>query len=101
MGWRLIRSFRDKWLEDFYLHDRRHRKIPANTEDRLFRKLQILDDAVNQRDLCSPPGNHFETLHGRLAEKYSIRVNIRWRLIFGWDDSGGHAENVYLDDHSY
>jgi len=51
--------------------------------------------------LCSPPSNHFEALHGRLAGKYSIRVNIRWRLIFGWDDSGGHAENVYLDDHSY
>lgn len=97
----LIASFRDSWLENFYLRDRRHRKIPADLADRLFRKLQILDDAVNQNDLRSPPSNHFESLKGRLKGKYSIRVNDQWRLIFKWDDANGTAEEVYLDDHSY
>ena len=97
----MIRSFRDKWLESFYIRDRKHRKIPPDIEDRLFLKLQILDDAVDQRDLRSPPSNHFEALRGRLAGKYSIRVNIQWRLIFAWDDSAGHTEKVYLDDHTY
>jgi proteic killer suppression protein len=97
----VIKSFRDKWLEEFYLIDRRHRKIPADIAGRLFRKLQILDDAVDQRDLYSVPGNHFEALQGRLMGKYSIRVNVQWRLVFGWESPGGFAVNVYLDDHSY
>ena len=97
----MIRYFRDNWLEDFYIRDRRHRKIPSDIEDRLFRKLQILDDAVDRRDLRSPPSNHFEALQGRLAGRYSIRINLQWRLISDWDNTGGHAEIVYLYDHTY
>lgn len=97
----LIISFRDKWLENFYLQDRRHRKIPADLEERLFRKLQILDDARHQNDFRSPPSNHFESLRGKLKGKSSIRVNDQWRLIFKWDDTNGTVNDVYLDNHSY
>ena len=87
----MIRSFRDK----------RDRRIPPELQDRLFRKLQILDDAMSQRDLASPPSNQFEALQGRMAGKYSIRVNIQWRLIFKWEDTNASAEDIYLDNHSY
>lgn len=97
----MIQSFRDSWLKDFYLQDRKHRRIPADIEDRLFRKLQLIDDAVSQNDLRSPPSNHFEALRGRLRGRYSIRVNRQWRLVFQWDDTNGTADNIYLDDHSY
>ena len=46
-------------------------------------------------------GNHFEKLRGTLAGLYSIRVNNQWRLVFRCAGSGGEAEGVYLDDHSY
>ncbi len=85
----------------FYIRDKRNRRIPAELENWLFRKLQILDDAMSQRDLTSLPGNQFEALRGRMAGKYSIRINIQWRLIFQWEDTNGSAENVYLDNHSY
>ncbi len=42
----MIESFRDRWLQDFYLADRGSKKIPAEIEDRLFRKLQLIDDAT-------------------------------------------------------
>jgi proteic killer suppression protein len=76
----LIVSFRDRWLRDFYLSDfylsnRGSKKIPSEIEDRLFRKLQLIDDATCDLDLRSPPSNHFEKLKGRLASKHSIRVN--------------------------
>jgi proteic killer suppression protein len=58
-------------------------------------------DATTDRDLRSPPSNHFEKLRGKLADFHSIRVNKQWRLIFKWDGSRGEATSVYLDDHSY
>ena len=77
------------------------REIPSDLEDRLFRKIQMLDDATTDRDLRSLPSNHFEKLRGRLDGFHSIRVNKRWRLVFRWDGGLGEAKDVYLDDHSY
>src|ERR1700681_3485787 len=79
----------------------RSRNIPSDLESRLFRKLQMIDDATTDQDLRVPPSNHFEKLHGKLAEFHSIRVNKQWRLIFQWNGNRGEAINVYLDDHSY
>jgi DNA-binding transcriptional LysR family regulator len=70
-------------------------------QDRLFRKLQMLDDAATDQDLRVPPGNHFEKLSGKLKAYHSIRVNQKWRLVFRWDRERGEASHVYLDDHSY
>ena len=47
----MIQSFRDRWLRDFYLEDKTSKKIPAEVEDRLFRKLQLIDDATCDLDL--------------------------------------------------
>jgi toxin HigB-1 len=66
-----------------------------------FRKLQMIDDAQSDRDLRSPPSNHFEKLRGNLTGLHSIRVNNQWRLVFRSDGSRGEALDVYLDDHSY
>jgi proteic killer suppression protein len=97
----MILSFRDGWLRDFFVDDVRSRKIPSDLENRLFRKIQMIDDATTDRDLRVPPSNHFERLHGNLAGFHSIRVNRQWRLVFRWDGGRGEAAGVYLDDHSY
>ena len=92
----MIHSFRDQWLQDFYLVDKGSKKISSEIKDRLFRKLQLIDDATCDLrpatcdlrpatwdlDLRSPPSNHFEKLRGRLASKHSIRINKQWRLVF-------------------
>jgi proteic killer suppression protein len=97
----MIVSFRDEWLRMFFVEDTRSRQIPADLEIRLFRKLQMLDDATADQDLRVPPSNHFEKLRGNLTGFHSIRVNDRWRLIFHWNSSRGEAASVYLDDHRY
>ena len=97
----MIVRFRDAWLREFFVNDVRSRKIPADIDDRLFRKLQMIDDATTDQDLRVPSSNHFEKLRGNLAGLCSIRVNDKWRLVFRWDGSRGEAEDVYLDDHSY
>jgi len=97
----MIVSFRDDWLRAFFVDDVHSRNIPSDLERRVFRKLQMIDDAATDQDLRVPPSNHFEKLRGKLADFHSIRVNEQWRLIFKWDGSRGEATDVYLDDHSY
>jgi toxin HigB-1 len=97
----LIVGFRDRWLRDFFAEDVRSRNIPADLEARLFRKLQMIDDATTDADLRVPPSNHFEKLRGPLGGFHSIRVNKQWRLIFRWDGRRGEASGVYLDAHGY
>jgi proteic killer suppression protein len=97
----MVINFRDGWLRAFFVDDVRSRNIPADLGDRLFRKLQMLDDATTDQDLRVPPSNHFEKLAGKLKGFHSIRVNRQWRLVFRWDGERGEASHVYLDDHSY
>ncbi len=97
----MIVGFRDGWLRAFFVDDNRSRNIPSDLESRLFRKLQMIDDAAADQDLRVPPSNHFEKLRGNLEGFHSIRVNKQWRLIFRWDSSRGAASDIYLHDHGY
>lgn len=97
----MISSFRDDWLRAYFIEDVRSRQIPSDLDSRLFRKLQMIDDATSDQDLRVPPSNHFEKLRGSLAGFHSIRVNKQWRLVFRWEAQRGEATEVYLDNHSY
>jgi proteic killer suppression protein len=97
----VIAEFRDDWLRAFFVDDVRSKRIPPDLENGLFRKLQLLDDAVTDSDLRVPPGNRLEKLKGKLAAFHSIRVNQQWRLIFRWDATRGEAWDLHLDSHRY
>ncbi|HVJ52347.1 MAG TPA: type II toxin-antitoxin system RelE/ParE family toxin [Aliidongia sp.] len=97
----MIVSFRDDWLREFFAEDIRSKRIPPDLEARLFRKLQMIDDATTDQDLRVPPSNHFEKLAGTLEGCHSIRVNKQWRLVFEWDGGRGEATGLYLDGHGY
>jgi proteic killer suppression protein len=95
----MIESWRDEWLREFFVHDTYAKKLPSELRNRVFLKLQLIDDASCDADLRTPPSNHFEQLSGKLKEFHSVRVNERWRLVFRWN--GSEAQDIYLDDHSY
>lgn len=88
-----IRSFRCANTESLYEGKSPRRFI--NIENVAQRKLQMLDDAVELRDLASPPGNHLEALSGDRVGQHSIRINDKWRVCFVWTASGpGDVEIV-------
>jgi len=60
-------------------------------------KLEILDAAETLQDLRIPPSNHLEKLTGDRSGQYSIRVNIRWRICFEWEN--GNAYRVEIVDY--
>lgn len=90
-----IRSFRCPDTAALYAGEspRRFR----NMEHVAQRKLQMLDDAVELRDLMAPPGNRLEALRGDRTGQHSIRINGQWRVCFVWTDAG--AEGVEIVDY--
>ena len=72
---------------------RRYRNFQNDAE----RKLQMLDDAVELRDLASPPGNRLEALKNDRKGQHSIRINEQWRVCFIWTESG--PANVEIVDY--
>lgn len=90
-----IRSFRCADTEAIYegKSPRRFRNI----ENVAQRKLQMLDDAVELRDLLAPPGNRLEVLSGNRAGQHSIRINGQWRVCFVWTVAG--PEDVEIVDY--
>jgi proteic killer suppression protein len=87
-----IRSFLCADTEALYekKSPRRFRNIESVAE----RKLQMLDDAVELRDLASPPGNRLEPLSGKRAGQHSIRINAQWRVCFVWTDAGSDRVEI-------
>jgi toxin HigB-1 len=81
----MIVGSRNGWLRAFFVDGVPSRNIPSDLESRLFRKLQMIDDATGDQDSRVPPSNHSEKLRGNLDGFHSIRVNKQWRLIFRWD----------------
>lgn len=61
------------------------------------RKLRQLEIAARLDDLKVPPGNRLESLKGRPAGRYSIRINDQWRVCFRWSDAG--ADEVEIVDY--
>ena len=90
-----IRSFLCADTEALYEggRPRRFRNIESVAE----RKLQMLDDAVELKDLRSPPGNRLEALSGDRAGQHSIRINDKWRVCFVWTENG--PKNVEIVDY--
>ena len=68
-----------------------------NIETVATRKLQMMDSAVELRDLRAPPGNRLEELSGNRAGQHSIRINDQWRICFKFEN--GHFLDVEIVDY--
>jgi proteic killer suppression protein len=79
------------------LYDGKSPRRFRNIENVAQRKLQMLDDATELRDLRSPPGNRLEALSGDRAGEHSIRINGQWRVCFIWTNAG--PEGVEIVDY--
>jgi proteic killer suppression protein len=81
----MIKSFKHSWLEEFW-NTGQSKRVPPFLKDRLMRKLTILENAIELKDLSSPPSNHLHPLHGDREGQWAISVNGPWRLCFKFED---------------
>lgn len=92
----MIRSFKSKESQKVFARTR-SRKLPYDVQQVAYRKLRMLNNAVNLNDLRIPPGNRLEKLGGDRAGQHSIRINDQWRICFEWRD--GDAYQVEITDY--
>ena len=81
----MIKSFKQSWLEQFW-NDGKHKKVPPKLQNRLLRKLDMMNSIDDLKDLSSPPSNHLHPLHGEREGQWAISVNGPWRLCFRYQD---------------
>jgi proteic killer suppression protein len=92
----MIASFRDQETERLW-QSGRSRRLPANLQLRVFKKLALLNAAVTLDNLKVPPGNQLEALRGKRSGQHSIRINDQYRVCFVWRN--GNAFNVEIADY--
>lgn len=70
------------------------RRLPRNIQNTARRKLRILNNANELRDLRIPPENRLEVLHGNRKGQHSIRVNNQYRICFVWRQSDAYQVEI-------
>jgi len=89
----MIKGFADK--ETQRLWDREQSKaVPPTLQRNALRKLTQLNNAENLSDLRVPPGNNLESLSGDRKGQHSIRINIRYRVCFVWEDDDAYDVEI-------
>lgn len=92
----MVVSFGDKTTQKIW-EGERVKGFSTDIQETTRRKLRMLNNSFDIKDLMIPPSNKLEKLRGGLKDFYSIRVNDQWRIIFKWDN--GNAFNVELLDY--
>jgi proteic killer suppression protein len=92
----MIVSFGDKTTQQIW-EGEWVRGFSTGIQETARRKIRMLNNSFDIKDLMIPPSNRLEKLKGNRKEFYSIRVNDQWRLIFNWEN--GNAFNVELIDY--
>jgi toxin HigB-1 len=96
----VIVSFANQGTEDVYngVRSARARKVcPDDVRAVARRKLAMLNQSRDVRDMRIPPGNRLERLRGDRAGQWSVRINDQYRGCFRWTDAG--AEDVEIADY--
>jgi proteic killer suppression protein len=92
----MIVSFGDKATKKIW-EGERVKIFSTEIQETARRKLRMINNSTDIKDLMIPPSNYLEKLRGNLKAFYSIRVNNQWRIIFQWDN--GNAYDVELIDY--
>jgi len=92
----VIKTFKDDEAHKIYQRQR-SRKLPADIQQVVLRKLRMINNAISINDLRVPPANRLEELSGNRAGQWSIRINDQWRVCFRWE--GSDACDVEITDY--
>ena len=92
----MIKTFRCKKTKKIFERSF-SKKLPQDIQPIAYRKLLMIDSAIDVEDLKIPPANRLEKLSGDRKNQYGIRVNKQFRICFVWED--GFAKDVELVDY--
>ncbi len=93
----MIISFGSKDSEKIWLGERA-KKIPIEIQQIGRRKLRMINNSQDLKDLSIPPSNRLEKLKGKIKDFYSIRINDHGRIVFRWENNNTYEVEI-LDYH--
>ena len=79
----MIKSFSGRDIENIW-NGLASKRFPIQIQQLARRKLRILNNSADLKDLMVPPYNRLEKLKSERKNKYSIRINNQWRICFFW-----------------
>lgn len=59
-------------------------RLPHGIQKTAYRKLRIIHNAQDLRDIKALPGNYYEVLQGDRKGQSGIRINDQYRVCFRW-----------------
>jgi len=89
----MILSFRDADTKLLW-ETGKSRRIPANIRRTAWKKLAILNAALELDNLIVPPGNRLEALTKDRLGQHSIRLNDQYRICFRWSELNAHDVEI-------
>ena len=92
----MLRSFGSKETEKIW-NGVRSSKLTPEIQNIARRKLRMINNSTDIKDLRIPPSNRLEKLSGKRKDFHSIRINDQWRIIFIWE--AGQALEVEIVDY--
>lgn len=92
----MVVSFGDKTTQKIW-DGERVKGFSTEIQEITRRKLRMLNNSSDIKDLMFPPSSRLEKLKENLKDFYLIRVNDQFRIIFKWNN--GNASNVELIDY--
>ncbi|MBN2825196.1 MAG: type II toxin-antitoxin system RelE/ParE family toxin [Campylobacterales bacterium] len=92
----MIKTFKCKETQKIYQRQF-SKKLPSDIQKIAYRKLLMIDVAIDINDLRVPPANRLEKLIGDREGSYSIRINKQYRICFVWYE--GNALDVEITDY--
>jgi proteic killer suppression protein len=82
----MIKTFKCKETQKIFNREF-SKKLPNDIQKVAYRKLLMIDAAIDVNDLKIPPANRLEKLTGDREGQYSIRINKQYRICFKWQNS--------------
>ena len=92
----MIKSFNSRETEKIW-YGEISKRLPIQIQNIARRKLRMLNNSCKIMEIRIPPSNRLEALQGKRKGQYSIRINIKWRICFNWEN--GDCYNVEIIDY--
>ena len=72
------------------------KKYPPEVAEAFFKRMASIKAAKDERDLRALKGARLEKLKGE-RDRYSMRLNVKWRLLLRFERDAGGGVVVVLD----
>ena len=89
----MIKNFKDRETEKIW-EGTVSTKLPREIQNTARRKLRMINNAHDLKDLMIPPANKLEKLKGDRKDQFSIRINLKWRICFRWESDAFDVEII-------